>query len=405
MRALVVERSVARFAAARAASMLGSGKGVGMGIGPIRLAEVAQPELPGPGWRVVRPLLAGICGSDLSTLDGHSSRYFEGIVSFPFVPGHEIVGVLDDTTDGPGERVVVQPVLGCVARRIDPPCPACAEGRVGGCERVGFGHLEPGLQTGYCADTGGGWSAALVAHESQLHRVPDRLSDEAAVMVEPAACATHAALAGRAGTGDTVAVIGAGTLGLCTVAALRHFTLATTVIAAAKHPAQRQLAAELGADIVVEPEGLTRAVRRQTGSLAIGGQLTGGADVIIDCVGTAASIEAALSVVRPGGRVTLVGMPGPVRVDLAPLWHREISLTGAYAYGLEERPSGAVSTFAMAFELVEEARLGRLVSARYPLDRYEEAVAHAADAGRRGSVKVVFDLQASRRGTKGGRRR
>jgi len=78
-------------------------------------------------------------------------------------------------------------------------------------------------------------------------------------------------------------------------------------------------------------------------------------------------------VTRPGGRIILVGMPGRVRVDLAPLWQREITLTGAYAYGVEELRGAETSTFDLAFELVEDCGLGRLVSAHYPLDRYEEA--------------------------------
>ena len=164
----------------------------GANHGPLRLADVDPVELPGPGWVRIRPRLAGICGSDLATIDGQSSRYFEPIVSFPFVPGHEVVA---DTADD--RRVVLEPVLGCVARGIDPPCPACARGDLGNCERLAFGHLEPGLQSGFCADTGGGWSTFMVAHESQLHAVPDDFDDDAAVIVEPTACAVHAAL--RAG--------------------------------------------------------------------------------------------------------------------------------------------------------------------------------------------------------------
>jgi len=110
-------------------------------------------------------------------------------------------------------------------------------------------------------------------------------------------------------------------------------------------------------------------------------------------VGSADSLAQCLEVVRPGGRIVLVGMPGVVRVDLAPLWQREIKLRGAYAYGSEDRPEGPRSTFQLAFELVREARLERLVSARYPLERYEDAVAHAAAAGRRGAVKIVFDMR------------
>ena len=404
MRALLFERNVPRFAAARLASTF-AGSGRGAAIGPLRITDVDAPELPRPGWYRVRPLLAGICGSDLSTLDGRSSRYFEDLVSFPFVPGHEVVGVVeegraadDDDALEPGTRVVLQPVLGCAARGIVPPCPACAEGRVGGCERVAFGHLAPGLQIGFCADTGGGWSAAgLVAHRSQLHRVPDAMTDEEAVLVEPTACAVHAALSAGVEPGDSVAVVGAGTLGLTTIAALRHVTQPGTVLAGAKHPHQRQLAEQVGADVVVPPEQLGRAVRRQSRSLSLSGQLTSGADVVIDCVGSAESIGQSLGMVRPRGRVLLVGMPGSVRVDLASLWHREVQLVGAYAYGTERTVGGPRRTFELAMEVVSAYGLGRLVSAAYPIERFEEALAHAGAAGRRGAVKVVFDLRDTKR--------
>jgi threonine dehydrogenase-like Zn-dependent dehydrogenase len=395
MKALVVERSAHRFAAARiAAATVGSGGGIG--IGPIRLLDLDTFVLPGPDWRRIRPRLAGICGSDLATVDGESSRYFEEIVSFPFVLGHEIVA---DVVDQAGRRVVVEPVLGCLARGIDPPCRACAEGRKGSCERLAFGHLHPGLQTGFCADTGGGWSEELVAHDSQLHDVPESLSDEEAVMVEPSACATHAALLAKVQPTDHVVVLGSGTLGLTTVAAVRHFSPPATLIAVARHQIQRDLARDLGADDVVGEDELGRAARRLTGSLALGkrsaakGRLTGGVDIVFDCVGSSRTLTEALAVTRPGGKIILVGMPGTVRVDLAPLWQREVTITGAYAYGVEARDGTTISTFDLAFELVAAARLGRLVSAHYPLERYEEAVRHAASAGRRGSVKIVFDLR------------
>jgi threonine dehydrogenase-like Zn-dependent dehydrogenase len=264
-------------------------------------------------------------------------------------------------------------------------CSSCASGATNRCERTAFGHLEPGLQTGFCADVGGGWSTALVAHESQLHRVPDAMADEAAVMVEPTACAVHAA---AAVTSDTVAVIGAGTLGLCVLAALRYFGEPHVVIVAAKHAEQQALAHDLGADVVVEPDMLERAVRRTSQSLQAGDQLTSGVGSVVDCVGSEASLAQALRVVAPGGTVHMVGMPGRVAVDLTSLWHREVSVKGAYAY--------TAADFASAFELVEARRLDRLVSAVYPLDRYREAIEHAATAGRRGAVKVAFDLRNER---------
>jgi threonine dehydrogenase-like Zn-dependent dehydrogenase len=379
VKALVVERSLPRFAAARVAG--GLLPGAGAMVGPLKLTEVDAPQLPGPDWHRVRPRLAGICGSDLATVDGKSSRYFEPIVSFPFVPGHEIVGELDD-----GARVVVQPTLTCVARRVEPVCAQCAAGATNRCERTAFGHVEPGLQTGYCADTGGGWGLSLVAHESQLHRVPEDMSDQAAVMVEPTACAVHAA---SAVTGTTIAVIGAGTLGLLTIAALRAAGTPHVLIAGAKHPHQQRLARDLGADVVVEPDALARVVRRAVpGALVAGDQLTGGVDTVVDCAGNEGSLAQSLQVVAPGGTIVLVGMPGQVSIDVTPLWHREVSLRGAYAYTADD--------FAKAFELVQDARLDRLVSATYPLDRWREAIDHAANAGTRGAVKIAFDLRKER---------
>jgi threonine dehydrogenase-like Zn-dependent dehydrogenase len=390
VKALRYDRKPLRYVAAHVAGAVAPGRGASHG--PLRLADVDPVELPGPGWVRIRPRLAGICGSDLATIDGQSSRYFEPIVSFPFVPGHEVVA---DTADD--RRVVVEPVLGCVTRGIEPPCPACARGDLGNCERLAFGHLEPGLQSGYCADTGGGWSTFMVAHESQLHGVPDDLDDDAAVMIEPTACAVHAALRATIVEGDLVVVLGAGTLGLLSVAALRRLTGAGTIVAAAKHPEQRRLAAELGADAVCEPGEMPRLVRRLTGSLAYGPQLTGGADAVLDCVGSDASIQQSLAVVKPRGRVTLVGMPAVVKLNLTTLWHRETELAGAYAYGTETLADGTrARTFDLAFALVREANLGQLVSATYPLADYKAAIEHAANAGRRGAVKVAFDLRAER---------
>jgi threonine dehydrogenase-like Zn-dependent dehydrogenase len=201
-------------------------------------------------------------------------------------------------------------------------------------------------------------------------------------------------------------VIGSGTLGVLSIAALRRLTPAGAIVAAAKYPVQRELARELGATSVVEPSELRRAVRRATGTMALGDgdiiRLTGGADVVVDCVGSESSLADALAVVRPKGRIAMVGMPGHVHVDLTGLWQREITLAGAYAYGTETVPDPAGGpatdrrTFDLAFELVAAADLGRLVSAAYPLARFTDAIAHAAGAGPRGGVKIAFDLRSEK---------
>ena len=286
-------------------------------------STATAPALPAADWVHIEPVLSGICGSDLATLDGRSSRYFEDIVSFPFVPGHEVVGTLAEDAAGAeggllpaGGRVVLQPVLGCAARGIEPACPACQAGNVGNCGRVAFGHIRPGLQTGFCADTGGGWSSTgLVAHSSQLYAVPDTLTDEDAVTVEPVACAVHAVLGAPIAAGDVVAVIGAGTLGLLVTAALGHLSgqgrcaTPSALLVGARYAHQQRLARELGATEALPSDQLGRAVRRHSRSLSYGGAsgvtatLSGGADVVLDCVGSAESIAQSLAMVRPRGTV------------------------------------------------------------------------------------------------------
>lgn len=400
MIALEFVRSVPRYVASRVVA--GRAPGLVPVAAPLRVGHRPDPERPAAGWVRVRPRLAGICGSDLAMLTGHASFYFSPVVSAPFVPGHEIVGMLEDDTGAlpAGTRVVVEPVLACAARGIDPPCEECAAGRTNACERLAHGHLAPGLQTGYCEDTGGGWGTRMVAHLSQVHAVPDTLPDEAAVLVEPLACAVHAALRARIAPHDTVLVAGAGTIGLLTVAAVRHLTPAGRIIAVAKHPRQRREAARLGADEVTAPAAAVRSVRSATRALALEPErgrmwLAGGVPVSLECSGRMDALDTCLRATRPRGRVILVGLPATGRIDLAPVWHRELEVVGAYAYGTEDTPEGPHRTFEIALELarrLEEAgtSLGGLVSAVYPLARYREAIDHALDAGRLDAVKVVF---------------
>lgn len=384
MKALLFDRKEGRYAAAAVASRVRPGSGAG--VGPLTFDEIDAPELPNDDWQRVRPRLTGICGSDLSTIDGHASGYFDPLVSFPFVPGHEVVGVTDD-----GTRVVLEPVLGPESRGEVAPFEGAAPGDGDDYGYLLAGDIGDGIQVGFCASTGGGWGEELVAHSSQLHAVPDDLSDEAAVMLEPAAGGVHAAARAQV-DGGVALVLGAGTMGLVSVAALRRFSTADTIVVAAKYPVQKRFAKELGADVVVAPGEVARAVRRITGSRMLGDDLSGGADVTIDAIGNAGSIEQAIGVTRPRGRVVMVGMPGRVSVDLTGLWHRETEMVGAYTYGTDTWPDGTrVSSFVRAMDLVRESDLGQLVSAAYPLERYKDAISHAAEAGARGAVKVVFD--------------
>ena len=230
----------------------------------------------------------------------------------------------------------------------------------------------------------------MVAHESQLVPVPEDLSDEEAVMVEPTACAVHAA---RTSSGGDATIIGAGALGLLTLAALRHLHPDADLLITAKHPEQRRLAEELGADRVVDPDD-ARAhdpprhrvdARRLTADRWRRRRLR---------------LRRHRGLAHPGAR-RWSAPAGPScswacragsTVDLTSLWHRETAVRGCYAY---ER-----ADFDTAIELVRSAGLGRLVSATYPLARYEEAIEHAARAGTRGAVSIAFDLRGEKERTR-----
>jgi threonine dehydrogenase-like Zn-dependent dehydrogenase len=367
---------------------------------PLQLEDDADPDLPTPEWVRVKPLLSGICGSDLGTLSSENSPYFSPITSPPFVMGHEVFGEVANDNAGfrAGERVVVEPALGCRVRGIEPPCSFCASGRHALCLNVAKGDISPGIQTGFCHDTGGGWShRSLVAHPSQLHRVPDAVPDEAAVAVEPLACAVHAAVEAVPGPDDTSLVIGAGSVGLFTVAALRHLTEAGRIICVAKHARQRQEALRLGADEVVHPKETYTRLPKMLGTEAYKPELgkpvvMGGADRVYECVGAPATMEDAVRLTKPRGEVTLVGMPAArSSLDLTALWYKEIRLGGSYAYGAEEYEGETTSSFALALRLAPEIGLEKMVGPRFRLEEYSKAIAAARSAGREGNVKVVFD--------------
>ncbi len=385
MDALLFSRKEARYVAAMAAARVKPGAGAS--VGPLKLTQLDPPVLPGPGWEHVTTRLAGICGSDLATIDGRASRYFEALASFPFIPGHEVVAQRAD-----GSRVVLEPVLGPETRGEVPAWPGAGQADGNDYGHLTAGLLEPGLQTGSCASTGGGWSQMFAAHDSQLHVVDENLSDESAVMIEPTAAGIHAVLRGNVPDGGTVAVIGAGTMGLTAIAALRRYTKVDAVVVAARYPHQHQAARLLGADLTVVPDELGRAIRRAAGTRVVGSTLGSGVDVTIDAVGSSSSLTDAIGFTRPRGRVVLLGMPNQVDMNLTALWHRETELVGAYCYGTEHG-HGDRHTFELAADMVGDLDLGQLVSEVFPLAKYQTAIEHAAQAGPRGLIKIAFDLR------------
>ncbi len=390
VKALVYERNVARFAATKIIGLVANPK---VAISPLRLMEIEDPELPGEDWIRFHPRLSGICGSDLATVTSNSSRYLEDFVSLPFVLGHEVVGDYQ-AQDGSLKRAVLIPSLTCEVRGTQPKCRFCEAGQPQRCQLLHLGTISTGLQTGFCQDTSGGWSQELVAHRSQLFDIADTFSDEDAVLLEPFACAVHAAMSIGNDLNTQVAVIGSGTLGLLTIAALRAIHPNAEIVATAKYQHQRELAIQFGATMVTSGSDLYRQARTiRSAQMIAPDKPTDGFGIVFDAVGSATSIEQALKVAAPGADVILIGMPKESRIDLAPLWMKEISIRGSYAYGIENPGGEKLSTFELAARFAQSIGLSKLLSATYRLDDYEMAIEHAMNAGKRGSVKIAFDMR------------
>ncbi len=370
------------------------------------LTSYPTPALPGPDWVRIRPTLAGICGSDTALLTGRASPILSPFASFPAILGHEVVGVVEEAGAASGaavgERVVVDPVISCFVRGLD-PCDACRDGLPALCRHAADGSLSPGMLIGYCRDLPGAWSEAMLAHASQLHRVPDAVSDEAAVLVEPLACSLHAVLAARPAREEKVLVVGSGTIGLGVVAALRMLDPAADVTAVVRHAGQATLAERFGAVRVVLDhggDGPQRAAIEVAGARAhrpiVGREvLTGGFDLVFDAVGSRSSVDASLRVVAPRGRLVLLGTAGELaHLDLTLAWARELRMIGSYVYGREASLPGAPHTFDYLLERLSQPDappVAELVTHRFGLDRWRQAMAVATGRGRHASVKVVFD--------------
>ncbi|MEW6046583.1 MAG: zinc-binding dehydrogenase [Bacillota bacterium] len=408
MKAVQFDVTIPRYVAGKLAGAVSSAAFTGP-LGSTRLREIPPPELPGPDWALIRTRMGGVCGSDLHTIFLDSSPSTSPLASFPFTFGHENVGVIErlgpalDDASGfrVGQRVVVDPVLGCEVRGIDPPCPACRRGDYHLCEHFADGRLAPGMITGACRDTGGSWGDYFVAHRSQLLPVPDSLPDEAALMVEPFSVALHPVLRWPPQPGQTALVLGAGTVGLCVVAALRATGTPARIVSVARHRHQAEMARRLGADEVVTARGpaLYEALAEALGARLLKPIMgkpvpVGGADVTFECVGAGSSIDDALRFTRGGGRVILVGLASlPRGVDWTPIWLKELDIQGTFCYGYERLPDGRrLRTMEYAIELMArgKADLSPLVTHKFPLERWREAIRAATRKGPSGAIKVAL---------------
>lgn len=404
MKAVVFDGAIPRYLATRAAGAVSRR----LLTGPCRctrMRDITPPVLPNDRWVRVATRLGGICGSDLNLVALNVSPSASPFSSFPFVIGHENVGTVAETgaavtSVARGDRVVVNPLLACRARGVDPVCAHCADGHPSRCEHFTDGDVAPGMLLGTTRGLGGSWGEQFVAHESQVLHVPPHVSDQAAVLVEPLACVVSPVLEHRSNEGGRALVIGAGTMGLLAVAALKALTHVEVTILA-KHEFQAEHAQRLGAD---------RTVMTRTGDYfaelarATGGRLltpilgprihVGGFDATFVCVGSDTAVSDALRFTRAGGMIVLLGNVAKLsRVDWTPLWQKELRMHGSLCYNAPQQGGARRDAFATALALVAgelSSSLEPLVTHVVPVDRFDEALAIAQGRAGRGAVKVAL---------------
>lgn len=336
------------------------------GAGQSAWEEVPDPAIKEPTDAIVRVRAVTICGTDLHILKGDVPEVRPGTVL-----GHEAVGEIVETgsdvrTVRPGDRVLVSCISACGR------CAYCRQTMYGQCRGGGgwiLGHLIDGTQADY---------VRVPYADLSVHPLPATMDSADAVLLADIFPTSYevGVLNGHVRPGDTVAVVGAGPIGLAAIATARLFS-PERIVAVDLAPARLEAARKLGADAVADA--------RETPEQLIADLTDGlGADVVIEAVGVPESFELCTRMVRPGGHVANVGVHGkPATLHLEDLWIKNITIT-----------TGLVDTYSTP-TLLRMAAAGRLpttqlVTHTFPLDHMEEAYDVFARAGDTGALKVVL---------------
>ena len=322
------------------------------GTGDLRLEERPLPSM-GPGDVVVDVAGCGVCATDLHLLDGSIALYQP-----PKVLGHEVGGVVRAV----GEAVTHVGVGDAVALDTSVPCNTCFHCR----------EARPFMCPNRVS-VSAGFSEVNVVPASVVYRLPPGVTPAMGALAEPLSCAIHAVERGGLRPADSVAIIGAGALGLL-VLSMARLVGATRSIVSDPDPGRRELARRLGATRVVDPsaEDLPGVVRETTDGR--------GVDCAFEAVGTQRTLEQAFGLPRQGGTLVQVSVPP---TTTRPAWSayelfaRELTIRGSYIRTTE---------FRRAVDLLGTLDLAPLISQRYPLRRIHDAV-HAA-RGREG-IRVL----------------
>jgi 2-desacetyl-2-hydroxyethyl bacteriochlorophyllide A dehydrogenase len=372
-------------------------------LAPLQVKNLPRQSLThgNKNWVRVHNRLAGICGSDLHLVfaDGDLRIAPAALLARELsYPGHEVVGEVveigEDVQDlHVGDRVVLQSAPNCLSAGVQSPCRSCSEGHYNLCENVNF----PGPQ-----QIGGGWSEEMLLHEQQLFAIPEEMDDEQAVLLEPTAVALHAVLRRPPQPGEKVLIVGAGTIGLLTLQVIHALAPQAEISVLARHDFQVEQATRLGATRILYSNDSYESVKKATGAKLYTGMfgnkmLLGGYDVIYDTVGSKQTIHHNLRWARAGGTVIIIGVSlHLLKLDLSPIWHQEVNLIGTTGHGTENWPVGTTqkrSTFALASDLITNGLIHpeKLITHRFALSNFREALQTANDKKGSRAIKVIFD--------------
>ncbi|MGH7960578.1 MAG: zinc-dependent alcohol dehydrogenase, partial [Candidatus Binatia bacterium] len=229
------------------------------GLSHLRLADVPVPDFPNERWVLIKSKIAGICGSDIGFLQEKPMPAVAPYFQLPIIPGHELFGevaALGKRVRGlsVGQRVSINPTLGCRERGFTVLCLQCRHGNPGICERRAEGILSPAIILGTCRETGGGWGEYFVAPSHRCFPLPDKIDDDEASMLEPFSVCLRAVLNNPPRKKERVVVMGAGTIGLMNVAALKAVEPSCRIACVAKYPFQAEMASALGAEHVINAQ-------------------------------------------------------------------------------------------------------------------------------------------------------
>ncbi len=414
MKAIWMDFSLPRMAWTRIAGRLNRHAYWGK-LAPLTFGERPEPDLPGEDWVKVRTLYGGICGSDISTvtLAQRPDTILRPHVSYPMLLGHENLARVVEV--GPavddvwvGKRVCVEPTLCCRPRGIEPVCDACADGILGACRNFsqpGNG-LPAGVAIGYNHRTGGSWGETFVAHRSQLFEVDESIDDETGILVDPLACALHGVMRAIPADDEQVLVVGAGIVGLGVVTTLRALGCKARIIVDARHEFQIDAAVHLGANQAISagrPGSAERyeALAELCGARVARGMfgtrvLSGGFDVIFDCVGSGKSIQDSLRTVRGGGKIVMLGTNNATGVDWTPVWFRELQILGVNGRRIEDWNGQKANSYAIILELLAEGKLKTegLLTHTFPLTDFRAALAAVTAKRASGAIKVALKHDA-----------